>query len=281
MLITLLTDFGVQDTYVGVMKGVIAHVNPTIRVIDITHAIPPQDVAAARFNLMTAYPHFPAGTVHLAVVDPGVGGKRRAIAIQCRSNPSGDSTSGRTYIVAPDNGLVSGVIDRFEQKFGQEELTVVELNQSKYWYASTPSTTFHGRDIFAPVAAHLASGVAIQDLGSTIPADSLVRLSLPPLQATANGVQGVIQYIDHFGNLVTNIPGQAVKSTHWSVSCQSAISCQSTLIQSAETYGTHNQPGERMAIIGSHGWVEIAVNCGHAARELHMTIGDEVQVLWD
>lgn len=262
MTVTLLTDFGTQDAYVGVMKGVIAQINPKIQVIDVTHAIPPQDIAAARFNLMTAYPHFPQGTVHVAVVDPGVGTTRRAIAIQLGSSG---------YVVAPDNGLASGVISQVMS----EKIRAIELDNSDYWYTPTPSRTFHGRDIFSPVGAHLASGVSIQQLGSPISVESLVHLSLPSAQPLENGFSGVIQYIDVFGNLVTTIPGETVKSKQWSAQFKSIR------IQSSETYGINTNPGERTAIIGSHGWVEIAVNGGHAAHVLNAAVGENIAIRWE
>jgi S-adenosyl-L-methionine hydrolase (adenosine-forming) len=151
-ILTLLTDFGLNDVYVGVMKGVIAQVNPQLRVIDLTHQIPPQNVTAAQFNLMNAYPYFPPGTVHVAVVDPGVGGTRRAIAIQLAE----------AFLVGPDNGLLSGVVAQ------KQVIQAVELTNTRYWRNATPSSTFHGRDIFASVGAHLASGVAIAEMGDAI-----------------------------------------------------------------------------------------------------------------
>ncbi len=151
-LVTLLTDFGLSDVYVGVMKGVITQINPRLRVVDLTHQIPPQNITAARFSLMNAYPYFPKGTVHVAVVDPGVGSHRRAIAIQLDSG----------FLVGPDNGLFSGVLSQ------TKVIAVVELTNPEYWQTSAPSQTFHGRDIFAPVGAHLASGVPLKQLGETI-----------------------------------------------------------------------------------------------------------------
>ncbi len=137
--ISLLTDFGLQDPYVGIMKGVIHTLSPQAQLIDLSHGIPPQDVAAARFALMTAYPYLPSGTIHLAVVDPGVGSSRRAVAIQTETG----------FLVGPDNGLFSGVLAQ------TPALAAVELNRPRYWRTPSPSRTFHGRDIFAPTAAHL------------------------------------------------------------------------------------------------------------------------------
>lgn len=139
-LITLLTDFGVQDNYVGVMKGIIAQIYPDAKVIDITHEVPPHNLDAANFCLMKAYPYFPAGTVHVAVVDPGVGTKRRAVAIELATG----------FLVGPDNGIFTGVLQE------EQIILAVELTKPEYWLPNEPSTTFHGRDIFAPIGAYLS-----------------------------------------------------------------------------------------------------------------------------
>jgi hypothetical protein len=255
-IITLLTDFGLSDVYVGVMKGVIAQINPALTVIDLTHQIPPQNIAAARFSLMNAYPYFPAGTVHIAVVDPGVGSHRRAVALQLD----------RGFLVGPDNGLFSGVMNQMSV------VAAVELINPDYWRTPAPSTTFHGRDIFAPVGAHLASGVPIEQLGEVIDPKTLVQLAIPERTPTATGVAGCIQYIDHFGNLVTNISAAEVQGKTWSVAVDER------LIPGSQTYS--DRPlGEVVALIGSHGWVEIAVNGGSAQSKLQLDWGAKVQVL--
>lgn len=251
MLITLLTDFGLSDVYVGAMKGTIAQINPQLQVIDLTHQIPPQDIASARFQLMNAYPYFPADTVHLAVVDPGVGSMRRSIAVQL--------TSG--YVVAPDNGLISGVLEH--------AIAAVELTNRNYWRSQTPSFTFHGRDIFAPVAAYLASGIALRDLGEEIDLDSIARLPIPDVIETGQGLQGVIQAIDHFGNLITNISGGHVRDRDWAVQINEAIYPGKTTYAEAEV-------GEIIGLIGSHGWLEIAMNRGNAQSYLNVEIGTTI-----
>jgi hypothetical protein len=261
-MLTLLTDFGTQDVYVGVMKGVIAQINPTVPVVDLTHAIPPQDVAAARFHWMNAVPYFPAGTVHVCVVDPGVGGARRAIALRL-----GDMG----YLVAPDNGVVSGVLDPVSSHIPPSALAAVELTNPDYWRTETPSATFHGRDIFAPVGAHLASGVPLNQVGTPIPLESLVSLPIPPVQPMPGGVSGVVQHIDIFGNLITTIPGTAVESSQW------AAQVGNTPIPGKITYGDASV-GELLALVGSHGWVEIAVNHGSAAQVLTAAIGMPITI---
>jgi S-adenosylmethionine hydrolase len=255
-IVTLLTDFGLQDPYVGVMKGVIAQINPQIIPIDLTHDLPGQNLAAARFALMNAYPYFPDYTVHIAVVDPGVGTDRRAIALEL---PQG-------FLVGPDNGIFSGILHQYPP------IKVVELTNAQYWRSPHPSPTFHGRDIFAPAGAHLANGVAIDELGNPLDPDTLVDLPIPPYTRNKQYIRGIIQSIDHFGNLVTNIPAEAVNNVPWSVMVKDEI------IVGTQTYS--DLPiGEAIAMDGSHGWVEIAVNCGNAEKELKLTWGDRVQLL--
>jgi S-adenosylmethionine hydrolase len=271
-LITLLTDFGGDDVYVGVMKGAIARINPAVNVIDLSHQIPPQNIMAGRFALMNAYPFFPAGTVHLAVVDPGVGSERRAIALQLADG----------FLVGPDNGLLTGVLELSTVETSETGETgetdetniicAVELNNPAYWHTHQPSSTFHGRDIFAPVAAHLATGVDIKNLGNIIDPASLIKLALPELQITSHQIIGSIQYIDHFGNIITNIPGKYVVGKNWGVTINN-----SGLITSGETY-SDVAIGEILVLVGSHGWVEIAVRNGHAQKYLDLTVGNMVVV---
>lgn len=257
-VITLLTDFGLQDVYVGVMKGAIATINPSLRVIDLTHQILPQNILAGRFCLMNAYSYFPQGTVHLAIVDPGVGSQRQGIAIQFKEG----------YLVGPDNGLFSGILEF------SPALAAVHLTHSQYWRTSDPSSTFHGRDIFAPVAAHLASGVPLQDLGESINPAHLVRLSPPSFEKTPTTITGYIQYIDRFGNLITNIPSAAIALSNWQLIIKDVV------IPSKKTYSDVS-PGEALALLGSHGWLEIAVRDGNAQTQLHLDWGEPIQLLYE
>ncbi len=271
-VITLLTDFGHTDNYVGVMKGVIASISPHSRVIDLTHGIEPQAILAARFNLLASYGYFPAGTIHVVVVDPGVGTQRAALAAEV------SSPAGVQVIIAPDNGILTGfAINR-----------AVALTNADYWLIAQPSHTFHGRDIFAPVAAHLANGVLLDELGDS--AADLVRLDIedaiplwggsanaPTLTsefATSTGYSGSIQYVDHFGNLITNIPGQSLRSQPWRVSLGDHC------VPYRTTYG-QAEPGQALALIGSHGYVEIAINGGHAAHVLAAQVGDPVTLVYE
>ena len=255
-IVTLLTDFGLSDIYVGVMKGVIAQINPTLKVIDLTHEIQPQNLAAGRFCLMNAVPYFPKETVHIAVVDPGVGSNRRAVAIEFSSG----------FLVGPDNGLFSGVLSQ------NPAISAVELTNFQYWRTASPSTTFHGRDIFASVGAHLASGVSLEELGTVINPESLVKLSMAEYREKDGVVEGCIQYIDRFGNLITNIPGNLLTNKTWTVKIAGRN------IPGKITY-SDIPIGSLMALVGSHGWVEIAVNNGNAQSKLQLNYGDSVKVL--
>lgn len=255
-LVALLTDFGLQDHYVGVMKGVIAQINPLLNVVDITHEIPPQNLDAAKFCLMTSYPYFPSGTVHVAVVDPGVGSERRAVAIELSTG----------FLVGPDNGIFTGILQR------EHMMKAVELTNSAYWLSKNPSSTFHGRDIFAPAGAYLATGTPILELGSEIDPATLIRLDLPTCDENDSEIAGHIQYIDRFGNLITTIPGASVKNSQW------CVIAGDTHIPGYTTYGKA-LPGSLMALEGSHGFIEIAINSGSARSALQIGYRSPVKVV--
>ena len=258
-VISLLSDFGLEDGYVAAMKGVIAGIAPEAALVDITHLVPPQDVAAGRFRLLTAAPYFPAGTVHLAVVDPGVGMVRRAVAVRSRSG---------SWFVGPDNGLLLGALEM------DLPLTAVELTEREFWRTATPSATFHGRDIFAPVAAHLAKGVGLESLGSEIDTASLVRLQLAPCVKMAGGVRGAVQAVDHFGNLVSTLPaGMLAHHPVWVATVAGHV------VPGHRTYG-EVAPGKPVALLGSHGFIEVAIREGDARRVLGAGVGDAVEVTW-
>ncbi len=239
-LVTLLTDFGRSDSYVGVMKGVIYGICPAATVVDLTHDVRPQDVAGGRFQLLMAVPYFPPGTVHVAVVDPGVGTGRRSIAL----------ATDRAWFVGPDNGLL--VLD-------DEIRSAVVIDRSEFWRSAAASATFHGRDVFAPVAAHLLNGIPLTALGTAIDPAELVQLTLVP---------NCIQAIDHFGNGITNILGTALGFQ---------VRVRNQVLRSLQTYGEAEE-GEAIALVGSHGFVEIAVNGGDARRVLGLQVGDRVDL---
>jgi S-adenosylmethionine hydrolase len=253
-VIAILTDFGLQDVYVGVMKGAIAQINPQLQVIDLTHQIPPQNIAAGRFCLMNAYPYFPQETVYLGVVDPGVGSQRRGVAIKFAHG----------FFVGPDNGLFSGILSQ------ERAIAAVELTNRKYWRSPDPSATFHGRDIFAPVAAYLAIGIALEELGKRINPETLVNLAIPNYQKESDQITGFIQYIDHFGNIITNIPRKAIEAENWE------IKINNLTIPRGNTYS--DRPlGEAIGLIGSHGWLEIAINGGNAQTKFQLNWGDPIR----
>lgn len=254
-LLTLLTDFGLQDVYVGVMKGVIAQIAPMVQVVDLTHEIPPQNLLAARFQLLNAYPFFPAGTVHVAVVDPGVGSQRRAIALQLANGS----------LVGPDNGIFSGILAE------HSVLAAVELNQPQFWRTAAPSHTFHGRDIFAAVGAHLASGMPLAALGTAIDPITLTQLDLPTWTQRGNRIEGTIQHIDRFGNLISTIPGSVITAQQWTVTIDH-------LTVPGKCSYSDGAIGEGIALIGSHGYIEVAVHCGHAQSHFHLHWGDAITV---
>lgn len=254
-LITLLTDFGLTDPFVGIMKGVIARVDPRLRVIDLTHGIPAHDLRHGAMALAESIPHVPRGTVHLAVVDPGVGSARRPVAIRF---PGG-------FLVGPDNGLFSLILSR------QPALEAIVIDQPAYWHANPPSRTFHGRDIFAPIAAHLARGTKMAKLGTAIDPSSLQQLPLPEIRQLDDRIFGEIVAVDRFGNLVTNVPGSFLEGHEWSVAI-SGIDVEGEMAYADVPCGTP------VALVGSHGCVEVAVNQGRAVDRFAVGPGDSVTV---
>ncbi|MFW6367807.1 MAG: SAM hydrolase/SAM-dependent halogenase family protein [Halothece sp.] len=255
MMLTLTTDFGLQDAYVGVMKGIIANINPEVKIIDLTHQIPPQNILAGRFSLLNSIPYFPIGTVHVAVIDPGVGSDRAGCAIQFSQG----------FLVGPNNGIFSGILNQFPAQ------KVVNLTNSEYWRSENISSTFHGRDIFAPVAAHLAKGVPLTNFGNEMSQDELINVSFPSPEIRNDSITGYIQYIDYFGNLISNILGSEIKGKSW------YIRVKDTIINSGNTY-SDAPPQELIAIIGSHGWLEIAMNQGNASSVLSLNYGEAIEV---
>lgn len=255
-VITLTTDFGTRDWFVGTMKGVVLQINPRTAIVDLTHEIPQGDVRAGAFALMVGCRYFSKGTVHVVVVDPGVGGPRRTIAAQTAD-----------YIfVGPDNGVLSWALARERIK------TVRQLEELKY-FLQPVSRTFHGRDIFAPVAAYLSRGLPIQRLGREV--KDWIRLPRPQPAKSRGALRGEVIYIDRFGNAITNIPSEP-GFTERSVACE-VVGRRKARCALAEFYGA--VPANRaVAIIGSSGFLEIAVNSGSAARKFGLRIGNKVIV---
>lgn len=247
-IITLLTDFGLDDAYVGTMRGVILNINPHATIVDLCHQVRPQDIAAAAFLLGSSYRYFPAGTVHLAVVDPGVGSGRRAVAVE----------TPRYLFVGPDNGVLSYVLAE------EASFKAVSLTQPRYWLPRV-SRTFHGRDIFAPVAAHLSLGVPLAELGEAI--DELVTWPVPHPEKQADGsLRAHIIYIDRFGNLITDAKEEDLPSQ------QIAVEVAGHIIEGLSPSYAAGSP--ILALIGSTGRLEIAVREGNAAQHLGLKVGD-------
>ena len=259
-LITLLTDFGWRDSYAGVLKGVIAGICPAATVVDVTHAVPPQDIRAGAFQLLVACPYFPAGSVHLAVVDPGVGSDRRLIAVE----------AGGHFFVGPDNGLLRWSVERL----AGDSWRAVGLTEQRYWLApaSEVSHTFHGRDIMAPVAAHLAAGVGLERLGS--PIGALAGAPLPRPTRDRERLRGEILHVDHFGNAITNIRREHVSAPGGALRVDIGSHSLSGPVESYAGAGV----GEPLVIWGSAGFLEVAVREGSAAAVLGIRAGDRLVV---
>ncbi|HJH28354.1 MAG TPA: hypothetical protein C5S51_01465 [Methanosarcinaceae archaeon] len=274
-VITLTTDFG--SLYPASLKAAILQVNETANIVDITHSIPHADIRAGAFALYSVVDYFPKGTVHVAVVDPGVGTDRRAIAIR----------SGGQYFVGPDNGLLISAA----RKVG--ELEAYEITNTKLFH--DVSSTFHGRDIFAPVSAHLLetnhtgfnpisilsnllSGtrpkgiVRIEDVGKRI--NDFVDLDFEMIEVSEGAISGEIVFIDDFGNVITNIPRDVVLDKADFGTELFIFGCEIPLLQ---TYGLV-EDGDALALIGSHGFLEISINCGNAAKIFKVKNGDKIDV---
>jgi S-adenosyl-L-methionine hydrolase (adenosine-forming) len=253
-IITLLTDFGLEDTYVASMKGAILKICPHARLVDISHMIPPRDSRTGAFMLATVAYDFPSGTVHLAVIDPGVGTERRGLSIGADGH----------FFVGPDNGLFSWVLRQ------ASAWQAYHLKDPAYWHP-TVSKTFHGRDIFAPVAAHLAMGLDPRVLG---PVCSPLVPSWAEAIEKEEEILGEITHIDHFGNAVTNVSREMI--AHFALGSRIAVRIGAfNLSAIAETYGDQT-PGKVIALIGSHGHLELAINQGSAAQTCGLHRGDPV-----
>jgi S-adenosylmethionine hydrolase len=251
-VITLTTDFGTRDWFVGTMKGVILSVNPRASVVDLTHEIPGSDIRAGAFALMASCRFFPKGTVHVAVIDPGVGGQRKAIAVKTRDY----------FFVGPDNGVLSFAL-------AQEQIRAVHALTNEDFFLQPISSTFHGRDIFAPVAAHLSKGLPIQKLGP--PLKSFTRLTWPQPRFSPNQIRGEIIYCDRFGNAITNLRLEDLPETtrtSWQIQFKRQRVCPLAAFYQAVPIG------KPVAIVGSSGLIEIAVNGGSAAEMFRLKVGN-------
>ena len=254
-VVTLLTDFGTTDYFVAAVKGVILTINPSVTIVDITHEIPPQDIESGAFNLLTCYRDFPAGTIHLSVVDPGVGSARRAIVV----------SAGSQLLVGPDNGLFSYVLDR------ERSAETFHITAQKY-FRQPASTTFHGRDVFAPVAAALSKGVEPRALGPRI-RDEVRLAPLAPVKRKGGKLEGRIIHIDRFGNCITNFTrADLPESEEMKLLVKRKAITTFRKFYAAE----HRSKDELFAIWGSAGFLEFSVNGRSAAKLLRAKRGDTV-----
>ncbi len=241
-IITLITDFGLVDNYVGVMKGVIYSINPDVRIIDISHQINPYDVIGANYILKAAFKYFPEGTIHVVVVDPGVGSQREIILIKTKDY----------YFLAPNNGILD---------FACDKIKIVEVTNKKY-FLNEISNTFHGRDIFAPVAAYLSLGKQIEEFGNKINKIKTLPPEFKP-KFDKDKIVGEIIYIDHFGNLITNIVREGFPFEDSEV----LVEVTGSQIKGISQTYSQLKPGELLALWGSSNHLEISVNLG-SAQEL-------------
>ncbi len=259
-ILTLTTDFGVGSPYVAAMKGVVLSINPAATVVDITHAVPPQDVRYAAIVLDDVAERFPEGTIHVAVVDPGVGTDRGLVLAEI----------GRQRFLAPDNGLLSRLAARTRPS------NIVRLAEPQFWLPEV-SATFHGRDILAPAAARLSLGLDPDRLG--VPQDRLTVLDWPEVRLRPEGIDGSILWIDAFGNLISDIT-RAMLAGHpaWD---RAMVCCRQARVEAiSRTYADH-PPGTLVALIGSSDRLELAVVGGSAAARLGAGFGDRVELRWE
>ena len=258
-IITLTTDFGEGSSYAAQMKGVILSMNPDVCVVDVTHSVPPQNIRQGATILAEMYETFPPDTIHVAVVDPGVGTDRKIVYVRVEDQ----------HFVAPDNGLLSLVTKK------KPPAMTVDIRNEAFWRENV-SATFHGRDIMAPVAAHLSLGVDPHELGEE--ADRLMRLSLPAVRIDENEIRGNVVSFDSFGNLITDITADTLKKARRSGTM--AIRCGNHVVRElVHTYG-HGMAHTLVALIGSSGMLELSVVNGNAAQRLGIELGAEVLVTW-
>lgn len=264
MIVTLTTDFGLSDSFVGVMKGVILNIAPQTTLVDISHDIPPQDIRKADLTISSIIPYYPKDTLHVIVVDPGVGSNRRILYVK----------SNEQQFLAPDNGVLSSL--------DPENIDVIREVTNEEYFLPEVSNTFHGRDIFAPVAGHLASGLDPALLGPEVPYDQIHQFSLPPVKVDTDlcRIYGRIIDIDHFGNITTNISediiDQLVTNRH-----KVKITLNKLILNEIVTSYSDCEYKKYLALINSNTLLEIAQNLGNAAQSLQVKIGAEIELEYE
>jgi S-adenosyl-L-methionine hydrolase (adenosine-forming) len=260
-VISLMTDFGIKDGNVGVMKGVIWGIAPDASISDLSHMIAPQNIREAALILARSAPYFPENSVHVVVVDPGVGTNRRPMAAKI----------GTQYFVGPDNGIITLLLERAEQEGWDCEF--FHLDKPQFWLDKI-SYVFHGRDIFAPAAGHLANGVSLAELGTRFLAP--VRIALPKPEQTGRGWRGEIIHIDHFGNLASNIRIEHIAEALKQMEAVTVTLTGTTIQGMVNTFG-ERQPGDLVALIGSTGNLIVSVVNSSAAARLGAQVGDVIE----
>jgi S-adenosylmethionine hydrolase len=257
-LITLTTDFGTGSPYVAAVKGVILALNPEVRLVDLSHDIPAQDLRQAAFFLATTLPYYPPETLHVVVVDPGVGSQRSILYVE----------AAYVRLLVPDNGCWTWLLNSERRR-----TRVIRLTEKRFW-RNRVSATFHGRDIFAPVAANLSLGLDPRELGPIV--SDWVRLERPVPRYEANNITGEVLYVDRFGNLITNIPGEALTRDDQPKRVRIAGVEVPRIVR---TY-SEVEPGALLALVSSSEFLEVAVNQGNAARQLNVGVGAPVLLEW-
>ena len=258
-IITLTTDFGLSDHYVGAVKGVLLGINPDAQLVDISHLVQSHDVLDGALTLAQAYHYFPAGTVHLVVVDPGVGSARRPIL----------AVTGKYSFIAPDNGVLSIVFER------EERITVYHVDAPHY-YLQPVSNTFHGRDIFAPIAAWVSKRVEAAKIGEEI--TDYVRFAVPKSRREGNVVKGVVLKVDRFGNLITNITPETAPELFSAEAPQFSLTVGKATVKTLRSNYAQAAAGELFAILGSMGYLEISANRSPAVQIAGANRGADVTV---
>jgi S-adenosylmethionine hydrolase len=260
-IISLITDFGVQDEYAGLMKAVILGIDPAAVIVDVSHAVRPGDIAQAAFMLESTFGHFPPGSIHLVVVDPGVGTPRALLCLEAHAH----------RFLAPDNGVLSLVM-------GPPAAMSLRRLDNPAWQRTPVSTTFHGRDIIAPAAAHLSRGADIRELGPELDPDAVTMLTGLRARPSADGrITGRVVHIDRFGNLITNVHAAAIrKAEAVSPGRSLAVWIGGQVIAGLSRTYADGDPGRPLALIGSRGYLEIAVNGGNAQQVFGIRPGDAV-----
>jgi S-adenosylmethionine hydrolase len=254
-IITLTTDFGASDHLVGSMKGVILNINPAARIVDLNHGVSPFDILDGALSIANSYRYFPPRTVHVIVVDPGVGTQRRPLLV----------TGEKQYFIAPDNGVLSMIFER-------ESCTVRHIS-SEHYFLNPISPTFHGRDIFAPTAGWLSKAFQTEAFGEEI--KDFVRFTMPKAKSSGQAIKGVVLRVDAFGNLMTNLTAEDVPAAMAASGAIKLAINGKAVTKIVQTFGL-GAAGEPVALFGSAGYLEIAVNRGNAARTLGANRGAEV-----